>query len=315
MEDGEGMRDIGFNLETLPDDPGQLSQLIDVNKKEIEARTAFLEALEIIDDDGTAEAVWEDVLAVTQEKEYMTWKAHAKLGELLGPAKEGGDHRSEQYQNTSKALEVIDDHNDRHFARQYMKADKRGVFEDLLVTMKKNHFVVRYSAPISKNLVEKHRGEQENYTPEYIIEACRSVMGSIDLDPASCEYTQRIVKATQFFTEKENGLEQNWYGNVFLNPPYQMPLIRQFVEKLIKELPRLKAAILLTNNNTDTKWFLKAAQNAQMICFTKGRIHFYTKEKEETQPTNGQTLFYFGNNEMKFREVFSGIGWIAQYII
>ena len=307
MEDGEGMKeDIGPFLENLPDDPGKLSQFVGVNKKEIEASTAFLDALKIIDDDGTAEAVWNEVLEKTQEKEYLTWKAHAKLGELLGPGIPGQHAPSNAFEG---------DKDDRYFARQYAKADLRGVFEDLLVTMKKNHFIVRYSAPISKNLVEKHRGDQENYTPEYIIEACRSVMGSIDLDPASCEYAQRVVKATQFFTEKENGLEQDWYGNVFLNPPYQMPLIEQFVNKLIQELSRMNAAILLTNNNTDTKWFLKAAQNAQMICFTKGRIHFYTKEKEETQPTNGQAFFYYGNNEMKFREVFSGIGWIAQYII
>lgn len=162
-------------------------------------------------------------------------------------------------------------------------------------------------------LVSKHTGNIENYTPKYIIDAARIVMGSINLDPASCEYAQQIIRADEYFTEDDNGLEQEWYGNVFLNPPYKMPLIEQFVDKLISELPHLKAAILLTNNNTDTQWFLKATKAAQLICFTTGRIGFYTEEIDKTAPTNGQTFFYYGDNEIKFKEIFDGIGWIARH--
>ncbi|HUV08428.1 MAG TPA: DNA N-6-adenine-methyltransferase, partial [Spirochaetia bacterium] len=147
----------------------------------------------------------------------------------------------------------------------------------------------------------------------YIIEAVRAAMESIDLDPASCPDAQKTVKSAHYFTEQDNGLEQDWYGNVFLNPPYKMPLIELFIEKLIEELPNLNSAILLTNNNTDTKWFLRAVEKAQGVCFTKGRIHFYTAERSETQPTNGQALFYFGQDFKSFKEIFSGIGWIAKY--
>lgn len=165
-----------------------------------------------------------------------------------------------------------------------------------------------------KRLVGKHTGDQENYTPKAIINAVREVMGSIDLDPASCEKAQEIVQAEEYFTEDDDGLSQSWHGNLFLNPPYQMPQIRQFTDKLIEELPHLNAAILLTNNNTDTLWFHNCSRSASVICFTKGRINFYTAEIEETQPTNGQSFFYFGKEEKRFIEVFEKYGMMMKVI-
>lgn len=63
----------------------------------------------------------------------------------------------------------------------------------------------------------------EWYTPEPIIEASRELMGSIDLDPASCAMAQEIVKAAIWYgdgsEDGNDGLLQPWGGNVYLNPP------------------------------------------------------------------------------------------------
>ncbi|KKL77956.1 hypothetical protein LCGC14_2029740, partial [marine sediment metagenome] len=118
-----------------------------------------------------------------------------------------------------------------------------------------------------------------------------TVLGSIDLDPASCEFAQKTVQAEKYFSEEDDGLGLPWYGRVFLNPPYQMPEIRDSVDKLIDELPNIESAILLTNNNTDTRWFGKLVYHSKLICFTKGRIKFYKTDREKTQPTNGQIFF------------------------
>lgn len=182
------------------------------------------------------------------------------------------------------------------------------------VTQLSWHYIVNHLLPNS-SLVSKFTGDQENYTPEQVVNSVLDVLGTIDLDPASCEYAQKIVKAGEYFTENENGLNHSWYGNVFLNPPYQMPEIRNFTNKLIKELSNINSAILLTNNNTDTKWFHKCARYAQVICFTTGRINFYTSEIAETQPTNGQTFFYFGENENKFIDVFSKHGMMMKVLL
>lgn len=155
-------------------------------------------------------------------------------------------------------------------------------------------------------------GDMEGYTPALYIEAARRTMGSIDVDPASHERAQVAIQATTYYTAKTDGLAQEWRGNVFLNPPYNSGLIEKFIGKLFDELAeaRTTAAILLTNNNTDTRWFHESANMATAICLTKGRIAFYKPDSSTVAPTNGQAFFYFGPKLQRFKEMFSPIGLI-----
>lgn len=63
----------------------------------------------------------------------------------------------------------------------------------------------------------------EHFTPEPIVAAAREVLGEIDLDPASCELAQEVVRASAWYGPGspfgENGLAEPWLGRVFLNPP------------------------------------------------------------------------------------------------
>ena len=63
-------------------------------------------------------------------------------------------------------------------------------------------------------------GEIEWYTPRQYLDAAVKVMGAIDLDPASSDAAQYNVQATKYFTLKDDGLSQRWFGRVFCNPPY-----------------------------------------------------------------------------------------------
>jgi len=160
----------------------------------------------------------------------------------------------------------------------------------------------------------KWTGDPESYTPPKYIEAAKEVMGGISLDPASNEIAQETIKAKEWFDEEDDGLAQEWEGTVFLNPPYKHPTIAHFIDKLCNEYSsgKVKSAILLTNNNTDTKWWHQAARLATCVCFTSGRINFYKADGSETQPTNGQTFFYFGSDSRKFKEIFSGFGLVMK---
>lgn len=176
-------------------------------------------------------------------------------------------------------------------------------------------FGVAYRAAMAEE--HNHRaqgtGENEWYTPAKYIEMARDVLGEFDIDPASSEAAQRVVQARKFFTKADNGLEQQWGGRVWLNPPYAQPLIGQFVEKLVEErcADRVSAAILLTHNYTDTAWFHGAMEIADAVCFTRGRIKFVDSEGGECAPTQGQAFFYFGDDAAGFAGRFNDIGFVV----
>lgn len=160
-------------------------------------------------------------------------------------------------------------------------------------------------------------GEFERYTPAFYIEKARDVLGTIDLDPASSEYAQKTVQAEEHFTVEDDGLAQDWHGRIWLNPPYHRELAPKFIEKLLEERDagHVVEAIVLTNNSTDTAWFVAAATYCDAICFTTGRINFEVPNSKPVLPTQGQAFFYFGPRDerqgaklAKFVEVFAPIG-------
>ena len=155
-------------------------------------------------------------------------------------------------------------------------------------------------------------GENEWYTPNEYLDAARSVLGGFDLDPASSDTAQEKIQAASYYTKDEDGLKRPWHGRVWLNPPYSQPLISHFIDRLCEaaESGEIDAAILLTHNYTDTRWFHKAAATADAICFTRGRIKFYSPTGEIAAPTQGQAFFYFGPDVEKFVRQFSDFGFV-----
>ena len=174
------------------------------------------------------------------------------------------------------------------------------------------------SIPETTIVPHNHRaqgtGENEWYTPDKYIDAARDVLGGIDLDPATSLIANKAVKAHAIFTAEDNGLSRDWHGRVWLNPPYSQPEIHQFSEKLAAEAEagRITAAIALTHNYTDTKWFHRLATACQAICFTRGRIGFVSPSGEKAAPTQGQAFFYFGADVERFVERFRDIGFVVE---
>lgn len=50
------------------------------------------------------------------------------------------------------------------------------------------------------------QGDNDRYTPLAVIEAVRSVLGTIDLDPSSCAIANQTVQARQYYTIEDDGL-------------------------------------------------------------------------------------------------------------
>lgn len=166
----------------------------------------------------------------------------------------------------------------------------------------------------SKPHVSQNSGNNEWYTPEPIIKAARQVLGTIDLDPASSEAANKVVRAKVVYTADDDGLVQEWRGNVWMNPPYAQPLVAQFCDKLADSVTArsVTAAIVLVNNATETGWFKELAEHASAVCFPTGRIKFWSPDKEQAAPLQGQALLYIGPKRATFTTVFSqfGIVWV-----
>ena len=154
----------------------------------------------------------------------------------------------------------------------------------------------------------------EYFTPAQYIDAARAVLGDIDLDPASCELANQTVNAAQFFTADDDGLNQEWRGRIWLNPPFAAGLIEKFVDKLIAEIDsgNVTSAIVLVDNATETRWFQKLAANCAGMVFTTGRINFLKGGTLAAgSPTRGQVFLFFGDDDQKFFNVFKPFGWAA----
>lgn len=151
----------------------------------------------------------------------------------------------------------------------------------------------------------------EWYTPKEYIDAVREVMSQIDLDPASCEFANRTIQATHYYTKKDNGLMHPWHGHVFLNPPYGKTTLgaasnlEAFTRYLIQQyqIGNVQEAILLIPVNTATSWFMPLFDFP--IFFPKTRIRFMTEHGPSDGASFPTCLIYFGPNKQKFMEVFS----------
>lgn len=155
------------------------------------------------------------------------------------------------------------------------------------------------------------RQSNDWYTPDEYIDAVRSVLGKIDLDPFSSESANKRVKATTIFTKDNTSLDKQWgCKQTFMNPPYSGQLCKQAVAKFIEQYEKYNfEGIILVNNATDTKWFNYLLDKCSSICFTRGRISFWNSDgKNISGNTRGQAFFYFGRHTDKFKDVFAKYG-------
>jgi hypothetical protein len=152
----------------------------------------------------------------------------------------------------------------------------------------------------------------EYYTLAEHIEAARSVLSEIDLDPASHAAANKVVKAKKFYTRKDDGLAQEWRGRVWLNPPWgdEGPA---FVAKLVEsyEQGSVTAAILLVNAHaTDTRWFQPLWN--YLLCFSCPRIQYWQPDGGGKSPNSGSVFVYLGGYPIDFHQVFSQFGAIVR---
>jgi len=158
--------------------------------------------------------------------------------------------------------------------------------------------------------IVRDEGSDEWFTPLDILDAARDVLGVIDLDPASCAEAQATVQAARYFTKGDDGLEREWRGRVWLNPPYSHPLLDRFVRKLVQEVERqhVSEAVMLVNALPESKWFREALGACSAVCFYRGRVRFQHRSGKSQCHIIGSALLYFGPDVEEFARRFEEFG-------
>lgn len=115
-------------------------------------------------------------------------------------------------------------------------------------------------------------------TPPEIINA----LGPFDLDPCTPEVMPWQTAAHRY-TPAEDGLLQEWFGRVWLNPPYSREAV-----KWLNKLAGHGNGIALTFARTETDMFFSQVwSKCNGIYFMKGRLHFHHSDGTRAKANAG----------------------------
>lgn len=183
--------------------------------------------------------------------------------------------------------------------------------------------------PLADRIALKHKDAtlssagDDWYTPSQWAELADAVMGSIDLDPASCsEANKHYIKARKWYNKEINGLDMRnpWGGNVWLNPPYGRGegSAQDFIRRLHHEVRSgaVRQVITCLNlNSMSSLWFEPLYELGSAHSIPRGRIAFLAPResgKTGSSPSKGTVFTYIGQNVDRFIEHFGPHGQILK---
>ena len=111
----------------------------------------------------------------------------------------------------------------------------------------------------------------DHYTPKWVFDKLGLMF---DLDVASPPGGIPWIPAKQFFTQKDDGLNQLWHGTVWCNPPYSnsLPWVKKFIEHGdgVALLPVVKSTwFQMLVDNKNTKFVLGVEDGRDRMDFIK----------------------------------------------
>lgn len=150
---------------------------------------------------------------------------------------------------------------------------------------------------------KNNKTEVDWWTPPEVFEKLGL---EFDLDPASPEGGVPWLPTKYYYTKEHNGLEKNWFGNVWLNPPYGR-FTGIWLDKFIEH----GRGIALVFARTETIWFHKYALQADSLLFTKGRFKFAKNGVQKDYASIGSLFIACGNQNSEALKN-SGMGWYVE---
>lgn len=149
---------------------------------------------------------------------------------------------------------------------------------------------------------------QEWYTPKEVVDSVIAALGEIDIDPCSNSHENPNVPAKVYYTKEDDGLSKDWYGRLYMNPPYGRD-VKKWADKALAEIAagRVTEAVILVAARTDTRAFEALADTCRCWCAVKGRLKFSGCENSAPFPS---AIFYFGTNASTFYHHFVEMGQV-----
>lgn len=124
-----------------------------------------------------------------------------------------------------------------------------------------------------------HAGNSSKYhgweTPIYLADLLSKAVGGFDLDPCAATHDIGLarIKARTLLTVEDDGLNRDWAGKVFCNPPYGRLSTGIWVRKCANEADKGATVVALLPSRTCTKWWHDHVGQAD-IFMLKGRLKF-----------------------------------------
>lgn len=107
-------------------------------------------------------------------------------------------------------------------------------------------------------------------TPQWLFDELDAEWG-FTLDPCA---TAENAKCSKYYTKEQDGLIQDWSGEiVFMNPPYGRE-IGKWVQKAYEESLKGAVVVCLLPSRTDTTWWHEYVMKSDNIKFLRGRLKF-----------------------------------------
>lgn len=176
----------------------------------------------------------------------------------------------------------------------------------------RNGAIESFKISSSRALFQSTRdgGTTEWYTPDPIVRTAETVMGMIDLDPASCDHANQYVQAVRYYTVADDGLNQPWHGAVWFNFPYERTL-DLWVQKLTHEVHEGNVSQFcgICYAVPDRAWYQHLEALATAVCFFRRRVAFLDASgTEQDSPIAANAVFYYGPHVSLFQREFTQFG-------
>ena len=236
------------------------------------------------------------------------------LGCWIGSYRPGGTAKGEKTYLQLRSREPLDNGK----RSRHLKPDEIVYYQRLVENGRLLKKITRQIARLEKKSISSRAvltssASDEWYTPPGYIELARSVMGGIDLDPASNVKAQEWIQAARFHTIQDNGLKQDWKGRVWLNPPYGNQT-HLWTEKTIKSYQsgEVEQAIVLVRPAPGSFWYQELS-GLFPCCIPHKRIRFIDQTgRQQASPVHGNYFFYMGKNISQFQQIFSLVGVVTK---